>query len=149
MRLSSYLTAAMVVFCAGLSAPPFGAQNQTASPPKAFKLARHFDERPPLQFEPAPTRQYPGRVLVTNLHQDALTAFAVESHTQVYDAFARVGMISTIPRGLTLVIGIPHIVGKPVPPAKIVAAIWEDGSTFGPAAILERIFASRRAAFDA
>jgi len=44
--------------------------------------------------------------------------------------------------------GVPYGVGGLVPEAKLVAAVWEDGSTFGPDDLLVRISNSRRALAD-
>jgi len=159
----SYLFAiasATALFAFGLTSGQDASQNSTPTVRQVHKLPpRHFEERPPVSFELAPSEKLPGRALVTNLHQEALTAFALqvepESGSQkppkieVFDALARVGMFTTIPRGLTFIIGIPHIVGKPIPEAKIAAAIWEDGSTFGPAEILDNIFQARRVTLSA
>lgn len=136
------------------------AQDQLPPPLRAARMPpRHFDERPPLQLEEAPTDKSPGRALVTNLYQETLTAFALEverepgsqemSRIEVFDAIAVIGMKSGVPRGLTLIIGVPHVVGKPIPSAKIAAAMWEDGSTFGSQEILDKIFANRRTTLSA
>jgi len=53
-------------------------------------------------------------------------------------------LFAPIPKGLSHKIGIPHIVGGLVPDAKLVAAVWEDGSTFGPGELLARISDSRK-----
>lgn len=122
-------------------------------------LSRHFDDRLPVHFEPAPTSDLPDRALVTNLHREPLSAFVLvvgpEPDSQappsfeLFDVAARTAMPSSIPRGLTLAVGIQHAPGTPVAPAKIAAAVWEDGSTFGPKDALEMIFANRRATLGA
>ena len=124
-------------------------------------LARHFDENPPVHFELISSTDQPGRALVTNLYQANLTAFVIQvgsdidnpkastPHLLLFDALARQRMISTIPRGLSLNTGVPHIVGKEVPPAKLVAALWEDGSTFGPPDFIDKLVENRQATLAA
>lgn len=69
--------------------------------------------------------------------------------THVYDALARSPLINSIPRGLTYVGFLPYGKETPMPTARIVAAIWEDGSTFGSKEGLEPILAGRRATLAA
>jgi hypothetical protein len=128
---------------------------------RVISLARHFDEKPPIVFEPIPSSNQPGRGLVTNLHQANLTAFVIQVSSDidnpkpatpsmlVFDALARQGMISTIPRGLSLSVSVPYLVSKQVPVADLVAALWEDGSTFGPADIVDELVRNRRATLAA
>lgn len=135
-------------------------QETTSETPRARKLPpRHFDEKPPLRFELATSESFPGRALVTNTYQESLTAFALEVEPEqgsnrkpqvlVFDALLPVGMSSSIPRGLTFIVGVPHIVGESVPSARIAAAVWEDRSTFGQTNILESISSNRREALSA
>ena len=87
-----------------------------------------------------------------------LTAYAVQTEpksvgdhpqTLIYDALTRIGgLLAPVPRGLSQKIGIPHVVGGPVPDVKLVAAVWEDGSTFGPDELLSRIANSRKVLAD-
>ena len=124
---------------------------------RLITLSRHFDENPPVHFELISSTDQPGRALVTSLYQANLTAFVIQvgsdienpkastPHMLLFDALARQRMISTIPRGLSLNTGVPHIVGKEVPPAKVVAALWEDGSTFGPPVIIDKLVDNRQA----
>jgi hypothetical protein len=122
-------------------------------------LSLHFDDHPPVHFEPAPSSDLPDRALVTNFHREPLSAFVLavgpEPDSQsppwfeLFDVAARTAMQSSIPRGLTLVVGIQHAPGTAVPPAKIAAAVWEDGSTFGPKDALEKIYENRRATLAA
>ena len=148
-----------VMLVAGAVVP---AQDAPASrPARVISLARHFDEKPPILFELIPSSNQPGRALVTNLYQANLTAFVIQVSSDidnpkpstpamlVFDALARQGMISAIPRGLSLSVSVPCLVGKQVPPADLVAALWEDGSTFGPADIIDRLVENRRATLAA
>jgi hypothetical protein len=121
------------------------------------RLARHFPERPPVQLEFAEDAEHRPLLIITNSYQFSLTAYAVQigpksasdrPQTLIYDALTRVGLRATVPRGLSHKIGVPHIVGGPVPDAKLVAAVWEDGSTFGPDELLSRVTNSRRALAD-
>lgn len=132
---------------------------QTLREPTDFdrRIARHFPERPPVQFEFAEDAEHRPLIIITNSHQSSLTAYVVQTEpksaddhaqTLIYDALTRVGLLAPIPRGLSHKIGIPHIVGGLVPDAKLVAAVWEDGSTFGPDDLLARISNSRKAMAD-
>ena len=137
------------------------AQDPPTPARRVISLARHFDEKPPVLFEPIPSSNQPGRALITNLYQANLTAFVIEVSSDidnpkpptppvlVFDALARQGMIPTIPRGLSLSVSVPYLVGKEVPPANLVAALWEDGSTFGPADIIDNLVENRRATLAA
>ena len=160
MKQLSAVLALIALSCTTLSAAQEATQNPSPAASRVHTiLARHFDENPPVHFELAPSDKVPGRALVTNTYQAALTAFALQvdaeagsqrpPQIEVFDSASRVGMISSIPRGLTLIIGIPHIVGKPIPAAKIAAAVWEDGSSFGPPEIVEQLVANRRATLAA
>lgn len=66
----------------------------------------------------------------------------------MYDALTRVGLPAPIPRGLSFVTGVPHLVGESVPDPVLAAAIWEDGSTYGPEDLLARISSNRSALAD-
>ncbi|HKN76852.1 MAG TPA: hypothetical protein VJW94_16875 [Candidatus Acidoferrum sp.] len=131
-------------------------QAQTSQDPMvmARRMARHFPEKPPVQFQILQTAEHEPRVVVTNLHQYALTAFIARTdptaansitNTMVFDALARMGLLAPIPRGLSFVTGVPHVVGEPFPDPVLAAAVWEDGSTYGPDDLLARISGSRSA----
>lgn len=132
---------------------------QTVQDPTALarRMARHFSERPPVQFQILQTAEHEPRVVVTNLHQYALTAFIARTdpaaansitNAMVFDALARVGLLAPIPRGLSFVTGVPHVVGESVPDSVLAAAVWEDGSTYGPDDLLARISSNRSALAD-
>jgi hypothetical protein len=155
----SSLTRFAIVFAA-LAATSGGIpQDQPSSSQLARKFARHFDDRPPVIFEAETEGDHPGRILVTNAHQYPLTAFAVEiarapesklpPQINFADALARSQLLAPIPRGLTFVTYSGHIVGGPIPKAALVAAIWEDGSTFGSNELLNQILEGRRATLSA
>jgi len=97
------------------------------------------------------------RIIIRNLHQYPLTAFVVRTepksvddviNTLVYDALTRVRLLAPIPRGMSSILGAPHQVGGPVTDANLAAAVWEDGSTYGPDNLLLRISSSRRELAD-
>jgi hypothetical protein len=134
-------------------------QAQTSQDPMvmARRMARHFPEKPPVQFQILQTAEHEPRIVVTNLHQYALTAFIARTdpaagdsitNTMVFDALARVGLLAPVPRGLSFVTGVPHVVGESFPDPVLVAAVWEDGSTFGPDDLLARISSARSALAD-
>jgi hypothetical protein len=121
------------------------------------RLARHFPEKPPVQFEILQTADFQPRMVVTNLHQYSLTAFIVRTdptapdsvtNTLVFDALTHRGVLAPIPRGLSLVVGLPHPVGLSVPDPVLGAAVWEDGSTYGPDELLARMPRARTALAD-
>ena len=139
---------------------PISVRAQTPHEPTELerRFARHFPERPPALFEFAEGADHRPLIIITNLHQFALIAYVVQtepksandrSQTLFHDALTRVGgLFAPIPKGLSHKIGIPHIVGGLVPDAKLVAAVWEDGSTFGPGESLARISDSRKTLAD-
>lgn len=128
--------------------------------PPCNPLARQFSNRPPLQFETDLDRKEGPRFILTNVYSSPLTAYVVQfpkseeksvhvSGPMIQDALTREGMISPVPRGLSLIGGVGHIVGGPIPQPSLVAAVWEDGSTYGPADVIEKVLAIRRAVLDA
>jgi hypothetical protein len=136
-----------------LSAAPALLAQSTQDRPQATPLqAQHFSEKPPVQFEVIQTADHQPRMIITNLYHYPLTAFVVRtdptapnsiSNTLVCDALARVGLLAPIARGLNFVMGVPHPVGQPVPDPVLAAAVWEDGSTFGPDDLLARMLKTR------
>ena len=121
------------------------------------RLTRHFPEKPPVEFEIVQTQDHEPRMVITNLHQYPLTAFIVRTdptaansitNTLVFDALTHMGLLAPIPRGLSFVTGVPHIVGQPAPDPVLAAAVWEDGSTFGPDELLARMPNARSALAD-
>jgi|HubBroStandDraft_6_1064221.scaffolds.fasta_scaffold302463_2 hypothetical protein len=158
MRTSTrfILSIAAGVFLLSSASP---SQAQTTQDPMvmARRMARHFPEKPPVQFEIVQTQDHEPRMVITNLHQFPLTAFIVRTdptaansitNTLLFDALARTGLIAPIPRGLSFVTGVPHVVGEAVPDPVLAAAVWEDGSTFGPDDLLARISSGRSALAD-
>ena len=139
----------LLLFCAAM----IPAQSPHEPTDLERRFARHFPEKPPASFELAEDTDHRPLIIVTNLHQFALTAYIVRTEpksadnspqTLIYDALTRMGgLLAPVPKGLSHKIGIPHIVGGLVPDAKLVAAVWEDGSTFGPDDLLARISDSR------
>ncbi|PYT94544.1 MAG: hypothetical protein DMG36_04350 [Acidobacteria bacterium] len=119
------------------------------------RFARHFPERAPAQLEFAEAAEHRPLVIITNSYQFSMTAYVVQtepksaddnSQTLIHDALTRIGgLFAPIPKGLSHKIGIPHVEGAPMPDAKLVAAVWEDGSTFGSDELLARISNSRKA----
>ena len=139
------------------SAAPIPAQTLREPTDLDRRFARHFPERPPVQFEIAEDADHRPLTIVTNSYQFSLTAYAVRMEpklagdspqTSICDALTRMCGLRPIPRGLSHKMGVPHLVGGPVPDSSLVAAVWEDGSTFGPDELLARISASRKAMVD-
>jgi hypothetical protein len=73
---------------------------------RAGHLARHFPERPPVQFEILHTADQQPRMIITNLHQYQLTAFIVRTdptagtsitNTLVFDALTHMGLLPQYP----------------------------------------------------
>ncbi len=79
--------------------------------------ARHFPEKPPALLELAEDADHRPLIIITNSHQFALTAYAVQTEpksaddspqTLIYDALTRMGgLLAPIPKGLSHKIGIP------------------------------------------
>jgi hypothetical protein len=143
--------------CLVLTASPSPAQTTRDPTDRARPLARHFPERPPVQLQVLQTAEHEPRMIITNLHQSPLTAFIVRTdptsassitNTLVFDALTRMGLLAPIPRGLSFVTGVPHIVGQSAPDPVLAAAVWEDGSTFGPDELLARMPKARSALAD-
>jgi hypothetical protein len=140
-----------------LTVSPISAQTTQDSTEMGRRLARHFPEKPPMQFEILQTADHQPRMVITNLHQYPLTAFIVRTdpttpdsvtNTLVFDALTHMGLLAPIPRGLSLVMGIPHPVGLSAPDPVLAAAVWEDGSTYGPDELLARMPRARTALAD-
>jgi hypothetical protein len=121
------------------------------------RFARHYAERPPVQFEIAENGERGPRIIITNLQQYPLTAYVVQTvpksadeaaQTIVCDALTRVMLLAPIPRGLSHVLTVPRRVGGPAPDATLAAAVWDDGSTYGPDDLLLRISNGRSAFAD-
>ena len=138
-------------------ASPMSAQTTRDSTELARRVARHFSEKPPVQFEILQTADHQPRMVITNLHPYPLTAFMVRTdptapdsitNTLVFDALTHVGLLAPVPRGLSLVMGVPHPVGVSVPDPVLAAVVWEDGSTYGPDELLARMPRARTALAD-
>lgn len=152
MRTGAAVSVAFTLCVFLLEPPKHGQADGQQEARRVRKIARHFPERAPIDFAFEPEAARGPRVIVTNLYQEPLTAFVVQTEpkserelpqTLPWDALE--SSWAAIPRGLSLIQGIPRIVGKPVPEAKLVAAVWEDGSTFGPDELLQRIYTKRSA----
>jgi len=136
--------------------PAQPAQNQTN-----VESARHFPEKPPVSFDLAESADHKPIFILTNLYQYPLTAYIVQAdyivrtgpklagdpvQTQVCDALTHIGgLLASVPRGLSHKIGLLHLTDESARDAKLVAAVWEDGSTFGPDEMLARISELRKA----
>lgn len=126
----------------------------------------HFPDRPPLTFEILPTGKAETdpaagapRVVLTNLHQSPLTAIVLDLGSfkpgnppvrNVADALQNRVLIAPIPRGLSYVGAVGGINTKDgwLKP-KLLAAVWEDGSTWGPDDAIDLVFAGRRSSLAA
>jgi hypothetical protein len=135
---------------------PLSAQTEHESTNLERRFARHFSEQPPVSFELVESADHRPFIVITNLLQYPLTAYVVQTEpksaadrpqTLIHDALMRMDLIAPVPRGLSHKIGVPQV-GELVPGVKLVAAVWEDGSTFGPDELLARISASRKAMAD-
>jgi len=130
---------------------------QSLDYPQRHAPARHLAERPPLTFEVDNDVAHP-RVLITNLHSEPLTACLYETaspsggenaKTVTYDVLISLGLLSAIPRGLTLVSQLRSAEGQPVPDARLVAAVWQDGTSYGSVEALSHIQINRQSALAA
>jgi hypothetical protein len=150
-KLTLSLATAGFLFC--VTPPPIAAQTAREPIDLDRRFARHFAEGPPLHFEIEQHGEHAPRVVITNMHHWLLTAYVVQTEpksaedtaqTLICDALTHVGLLTPIPSGLSNLMGVPHVVGGRVPDAKVVAAVWEDGSTFGPDDLLAQIFNNRK-----
>lgn len=128
----------------------------TASPPHSVAL--HFSDRPPVTLEIDSAAQNGPRVIVTNLHQAPLTALIIRTEPQtererpqtvLADALVRSGLIAPVPRGLNFIINLPRNGQEAAPSTQLIAALWEDGSTFGPPDALQSIASAHSTVADA
>jgi hypothetical protein len=138
------------------TACPLRAQSAHEPTDLERRFARHFPEKPPVRLEFVAVDPEHRSPLITNLYQYSLTAYAVHTgptadsditNTFIHDALTRTALLAPIPRGLSQFIELPQARGL-VPDAKLVAAVWEDGSTFGSDELLARISNSRKALVD-
>lgn len=117
---------------------------------RLIRRAMHFEQSPPLELEEISG----GRSIISNNYQEPLTAVVLdigalpkdERMEVVQDALIRMGLRAPIPRGLSFVGNLPSFrqKGQVAPePRKIVAALWADGSSFGPPESLSKITAIR------
>jgi hypothetical protein len=159
MYHSSFIRFVLAAIVLAATSVSLNAQDQSSSTELAKKFARHFEDRPPLMFEVETEGAHAGRILVTNLSQYPLTAIAIEiakdpeselpSQINICDSLTRSQLLAPIPRGLSFVTFAGHVVGGPIPNASLVAAIWEDGSTFGSKDLLNQLLENRRATLTA
>jgi hypothetical protein len=150
------LASAAGVLLFSLASPMRGETTQDPAE-RGRSMARHFAERPPVLLEILHTADQQPRMVITNHHQYPLTAFIVRTdptaantitNTLVFDGLTRMGLLAPIPRGLSFVTGVPHPEGQSVPDPVLAAAVWEDGSTYGPDELLVRISKTRSALAD-
>lgn len=152
------LRSLLLVAAAGALLPcfssPIPAQTIDGPEQSGHSLARHFDGKPPVHFEVEKEPESGARIIITNREQSPLTAYVVQitpkstderAQTVVCDALTRMRLLTPLPRGLSHTTGIPRREDGPVPDATLVAAVWEDGSTYGPDNVLQRISSSRMA----
>jgi hypothetical protein len=116
------------------------------------RTPRHFSN-PELTLQVQP----PGTYVVTNIYQEPLTAFvlkiedpAMHTQTLIFDAYTLEMITNAVPQGLSVVNVIPHVEGKPATTnVSVVAAVWDDGSTYGRVEILNEIDSQRTVVADA
>lgn len=129
-------------------------QNRPTPLELTHRMTRHFDDRPPVQFEVDLGAERGPRLMVTNLHQYALTAVVIQkefaqgkgvSQTILLDALTRSALLAAVPRGLSFIMSLPVSDRETLPDTRLVAAVWEDGSTYGPEDLLQQVVAGRAA----
>lgn len=72
-----------------------------------------------------------------------------EPRTVFFDVFTPSGLLFPVPQGLSFIFHLPGIDQEMPPEAHLVAAAWEDGSTYGPDDLLQELVAGRAATADA
>jgi hypothetical protein len=119
-------------------ASPIQAQTKQSPTELERRFARHYNERPPVQFEVEENGEHGPRIIITNLQQNPLTAYVVQTVPKSADEAAQTVVCDALTRR----------VGGPVPGATLGAAVWEDGSTYGRDDLLLRISNDRSAFAD-
>jgi hypothetical protein len=157
--------ALILAACLLVVSEPWSQAGPCEAPKPGFRhvLSMHFENRDtaPLHFEVELDRKNGPRTILTNLHSAPLTAYVeqimpvpsqqpqhIGAGFRVVDALLRSGLLSPVPRGLSVIGSVEHIIGEPYPQVTLVAAVWEDGSTYGLDELVQRVLTARRASLE-
>ncbi len=114
--------------------------------------------RPPFHVEVERDRKDGTRFILTNQYQVPLTAYVeeitpvpdgqqggVEHRVRVVDALIRNGeLLSPIPENLSTMHYVSHNLGRKDAQPGIAAVVWEDGLTYGPQELIQKVIARRQ-----
>ncbi len=114
--------------------------------------------RPPFHVEVERDRKDGTRFILTNWYRVPLTAYVeeitpvpnrqdggVEHRFHTVDALIRNGeLLWPIPQNLKTIHYVSHNAGRADAQPSIAAAVWEDGLTYGPQELLQKVIARRR-----
>jgi hypothetical protein len=113
---------------------------------------------PPFHVEIERDRKDGTRFILTNQYQVPLTAYVeeitpvpdgqqggVEHRLHVVDALIRNGeLLSSIPENLSTMHYVSHNLGREDAQPGVAAVVWEDGLTYGPQELIQKVIARRR-----
>ncbi len=114
--------------------------------------------RPPFHVEVERDRKDGTRFILTNQYQVPLTAYVeeitpvadgrqggVEHRFQVVDALIRTAeLFSRIPETLSTMHYVSHNLGREDAQPGVAAVVWEDGLTYGPQELVQKVITRRR-----
>lgn len=113
---------------------------------------------PPFHVQVERDRKNGTRFILTNLYRSPLTAYVeeitpvpggqeggVEHRFHQVDALNRDGeLLSPIPENLSSIHGVSHNAGRADAQPSIAAVVWEDGLTYGPNDLIQKVIARRQ-----
>jgi hypothetical protein len=129
--------ALILAACLLVVSEPWSQAGPCEAPKPGFRhvLSMHFENRDtaPLHFEVELDRKNGPRTILTNLHSAPLTAYVeqimpvpsqqpqhIGAGFRVVDALLRSGLLSPVPRGLSVIGSVEHIIGEPYPQVTLV-----------------------------
>ncbi len=127
-------------------------------PPGSPGRNRSIYTRPPFHVEVESDREFGTRFILTNEYQLPITAYVeeitpvpdgqeggVEHRFHLVDALIRNGeLLWPIPENLSTIHGVSHNSGRADAQPSIAAVVWEDGLTYGPQELIQKVIARRR-----
>lgn len=141
-------------YATGQTKPCEAANVPPHSPPRNMGVF----SRPPFYVEFERDRKGGTRFVLTNQYQVPLTAYVeeitpvpdeqqggVEHRFHVVDALIRSGeLLSPIPENLSTMHYVSHNLGREDAQPSVAAVVWEDGLTYGPQELIQKVIARRR-----
>jgi hypothetical protein len=141
-------------YATGQTKPCEAAKVPPHSPPRNMGVF----SRPPFHVEVERDRKDGTRFILTNQYQVPLTAYVeeitpvadgrqggVEHRFQVVDALIRTAeLFSPIPGNLSTMHYVSHNLGREYAQPGVAAVVWEDGLTYGPPELVQKVITRRR-----